>query len=74
MVGLLDYSGGLLLEENLSPLRGSITFSWVTQGSQSLALGLTLTAATQLISTATDYSLAGLRVTKPCSGLKADAR
>ena len=34
---------------DLAPLRGSITLAGLTQGSQSLALGLTLTAAPQLV-------------------------
>ena len=48
MAGLLDYSGGFLPGDYLSPLRGSITLGGLTQGSQSLALGLTLIAAPQL--------------------------
>jgi len=38
----------LIAVSSLSPLRGSITLAGLTQGSQSLALGLTLTAAPQL--------------------------
>ena len=39
---------GSLDTSDLSPLRGSITRDDLTQGSQSLALGLTLIAAPQL--------------------------
>jgi hypothetical protein len=39
----------LITDDRLSPLRGSITFRALTQGSESLAVGLTLTAATQLV-------------------------
>ena len=39
---------GSLDASDLSPLRGSITRDDLTQGSQSLALGLTLIAAPQL--------------------------
>ena len=40
---------GLITSNLLSPLRGSITLRALTQGSQSLALGLTLAAAPQLV-------------------------
>ena len=36
-------------QKSVSPLRGSIALAGLTQGSQSLALGLTLTAAPQLV-------------------------
>jgi len=38
-----------LFTDSLSPLRGSANLTNLTQGSQSLALGLTLTAAPQLV-------------------------
>jgi|GEM_PF-4709359 len=37
------------LNSSLSPLRGSANLNNLTQGSQSLALGLTLTAASPLV-------------------------
>jgi hypothetical protein len=43
---LSDYSR---FQAHLSPLRGSANLTNLTQGSQSLALGLTLTAASQLV-------------------------
>jgi hypothetical protein len=38
----------LMTSESLSPLRGSVELGSLTQGSQSLTLGLTLIAAPQL--------------------------
>ena len=43
-----EFRTGIDLKVILSPLRGSITLAGLTQGSQSLALGLTLIAAPQL--------------------------
>jgi len=39
----------LITSDRYRPSRASITFRGLTQGSQSLALGLTLTAAPQLV-------------------------
>jgi len=39
----------MIAVSSLSPLRGSIALAGLTQDSQSLALGLTLTAAPQLV-------------------------
>ena len=46
---MLDYSGGFLLEDLYRPSGARSIKAALTQGSQSLALGLTLTAAPQLV-------------------------